>query len=107
FFSGRRRHTSSYGDWSPDVCSSDLAALGARHEGAGGEAQQQVAGPAEQPVEGERRMGLRMQEIEPGPQGEIHREKGGDLVEADRSEERSVGQGRRGCRMGEDVLCTQ
>src|SRR5437867_6409891 len=24
FFSGRRRHTSSYGDWSSDVCSSDL-----------------------------------------------------------------------------------
>ena len=61
-----------------------VAALGARHEGPGGEAQQQVAGPAEQPVEGERRMGLRMQEIERGPQGEIHREKGGDLVEADR-----------------------
>src|SRR5207248_8263040 len=25
FFSSRRRHTSSYGDWSSDVCSSDLA----------------------------------------------------------------------------------
>src|SRR5207248_8209043 len=24
FFSSRRRHTSSYGDWSSDVCSSDL-----------------------------------------------------------------------------------
>src|SRR5207248_8200363 len=24
-FSSRRRHTSSYGDWSSDVCSSDLA----------------------------------------------------------------------------------
>src|SRR5437867_8806201 len=24
FFSSRRRHTRSYGDWSPDVCSSDL-----------------------------------------------------------------------------------
>src|SRR5437867_2815494 len=24
FFSGRRRHTGSYGDWSSDVCSSDL-----------------------------------------------------------------------------------
>src|SRR6266516_464779 len=31
FFSSRRRHTRSYGDWSSDVCSSDLAwvALGA------------------------------------------------------------------------------
>src|SRR5207248_6068007 len=26
FFSSRRRHTSSYGDWSSDVCSSDLDA---------------------------------------------------------------------------------
>src|SRR5437867_6866311 len=25
FFSSRRRHTSSYGDWSSDVCSSDLS----------------------------------------------------------------------------------
>src|SRR5207248_4933320 len=27
FFSGRRRHTRSYGDWSSDVCSSDLTSL--------------------------------------------------------------------------------
>src|SRR5437867_6241169 len=27
FFSSRRRHTRSYGDWSSDVCSSDLSAL--------------------------------------------------------------------------------
>src|SRR5207248_7612164 len=27
FFSSRRRHTRSYGDWSSDVCSSDLAAV--------------------------------------------------------------------------------
>src|SRR5437867_5472936 len=26
FFSSRRRHTRSYGDWSSDVCSSDLTA---------------------------------------------------------------------------------
>src|SRR5207248_5958853 len=26
FFSSRRRHTRSYGDWSSDVCSSDLLA---------------------------------------------------------------------------------
>src|SRR6266516_7249101 len=26
FFSSRRRHTRSYGDWSSDVCSSDLRA---------------------------------------------------------------------------------
>src|SRR5207248_7015171 len=30
FFSSRRRHTRSYGDWSSDVCSSDLLALGWR-----------------------------------------------------------------------------
>src|SRR5207248_8529237 len=27
FFSSRRRHTRSYGDWSSDVCSSDLGDL--------------------------------------------------------------------------------
>src|SRR5437867_5378582 len=27
FFSSRRRHTRSYGDWSSDVCSSDLRQL--------------------------------------------------------------------------------
>src|SRR5207248_3049131 len=32
FFSSRRRHTNSYGDWSSDVCSSDLdRAAGYRH----------------------------------------------------------------------------
>src|SRR5207248_3968828 len=30
FFSSRRRHTRSYGDWSSDVCSSDLAIVGSR-----------------------------------------------------------------------------
>src|SRR5207248_4045914 len=29
FFSSRRRHTRSYGDWSSDVCSSDLTPLAA------------------------------------------------------------------------------
>src|SRR5205807_7252341 len=29
FFSSRRRHTRLQGDWSSDVCSSDLATLGA------------------------------------------------------------------------------
>src|SRR5207248_6313811 len=29
FFSSRRRHTRSYGDWSSDVCSSDLRSLAA------------------------------------------------------------------------------
>src|SRR5205807_3050009 len=33
FFSSRRRHTRLQGDWSSDVCSSDLGRLLARHEG--------------------------------------------------------------------------
>src|SRR5207248_6496616 len=32
FFSSRRRHTRSYGDWSSDVCSSDLSAPGFARE---------------------------------------------------------------------------
>src|SRR6266496_6653647 len=32
FFSSRRRHTRSLRDWSSDVCSSDLAAIGVPHE---------------------------------------------------------------------------
>src|SRR5438094_2577847 len=41
FFSSRRRHTRSYGDWSSDVCSSDLrrrrrAASQLHADGAGG-----------------------------------------------------------------------
>src|SRR5437867_12996902 len=31
FFSSRRRHTRSYGDWSSDVCSSDLKTCGLGH----------------------------------------------------------------------------
>src|SRR6266705_2834884 len=34
FFSSRRRHTGSYGDWSSDVCSSDLIELFVPHAGA-------------------------------------------------------------------------
>src|SRR5207248_4648849 len=33
FFSSRRRHTSSYGDWSSDVCSSDLSRRSAAQVG--------------------------------------------------------------------------
>src|SRR5437867_4957291 len=32
FFSSRRRHTRSYGDWSSDVCSSDLELVVRTHE---------------------------------------------------------------------------
>src|SRR5207248_5604032 len=34
FFSSRRRHTRSYGDWSSDVCSSDLGRRSARESAA-------------------------------------------------------------------------
>src|SRR5437867_12529741 len=34
FFSSRRRHTRSYGDWSSDVCSSDLNTAAGRRRGA-------------------------------------------------------------------------
>src|SRR6266566_7661322 len=37
FFSSRRRHTRLQGDWSSDVCSSDLAAVAKMLLGAGGE----------------------------------------------------------------------
>src|SRR5207248_3845626 len=33
FFSSRRRHTRSYGDWSSDVCSSDLQKIDSRITG--------------------------------------------------------------------------
>src|SRR6266705_5006412 len=44
FFSSRRRHTRSYGDWSSDVCSSDLG----RQSGAAGDGAQQR--PGDRPV---------------------------------------------------------
>src|SRR6266446_192428 len=34
FFSSRRRHTRLQGDWSSDVCSSDLSCRSARHQSA-------------------------------------------------------------------------
>src|SRR5207248_5342273 len=45
FFSSRRRHTRSYGDWSSDVCSSDLDAehLAARTRRARADADQQAS----------------------------------------------------------------
>src|SRR5256885_4048145 len=39
FFSSRRRHTRLQGDWSSDVCSSDLG-----HEDVGGDAEELLAG---------------------------------------------------------------
>src|SRR6266516_6527541 len=47
FFSSRRRHTRSYGDWSTDVCSSDLVAIGQHYLGVGADVDQHphAAGP--------------------------------------------------------------
>src|SRR5256885_13118623 len=45
FFSSRRRHTRLQGDWSSDVCSSDLERLG------GDGAETRVRGPEQPPVD--------------------------------------------------------
>src|SRR5437762_12078686 len=51
FFSSRRRHTRYIGDWSSDVCSSDLGTLPVRHGVAGalrvGAGELEVSRPAE------------------------------------------------------------
>src|SRR6266705_1734163 len=44
FFSSRRRHTGSYGDWSSDVCSSDLGGMVSFRVRAGEEAAVAVCG---------------------------------------------------------------
>src|SRR6266705_1974277 len=44
FFSSRRRHTRSYGDWSSDVCSSDLAGPRRRRARASGRVQARSRG---------------------------------------------------------------
>src|SRR5207248_9754144 len=44
FFSSRRRHTRSYGDWSSDVCSSDLPPGGVGVEPAGDVDRLELAG---------------------------------------------------------------
>src|SRR5437867_11971280 len=79
FFSSRRRHTSSYGDWSSDVCSSDLDLDGLLLNP--GE-----AGVQEEPVEV---LALKARVGEREPHG-VHRE-ADRRVAVDRSEERRVG----------------
>ena len=56
--------------------------LGTRDECAGSKAQQQVARPAEQPIEGEGRVRGRVQEIEHRPYHEVDRQQRRHLVEA-------------------------
>src|SRR6266705_4887924 len=43
FFSSRRRYPSSYGDWSSDVCSSDLARRGRMQDGGSGRGRRRSA----------------------------------------------------------------
>src|SRR5205807_4642975 len=86
FFSSRRRHTRLQGDWSSDVCSSDLARLAAHAIRAGSrefirEGQRAIEGHATHRVRGEPRR------VQPPS---------GIRVAAIRSEERRVGKECRG-----------
>src|SRR6266516_5636286 len=70
FFSSRRRHTSSYGDWSSDVCSSDLPlpeALGEVTEQAVADVRQ--AAGLEHPVERRGEVAAR-HALQPGDEAE-------------------------------------
>src|SRR5437867_13335803 len=51
FFSSRRRHTRSYGDWSSDVCSSDLLQPLERELGACGRRKEGIRGDGDRGVE--------------------------------------------------------
>src|SRR6266516_6502001 len=55
FFSSRRRHTRSYGDWSSDVCSSDLVVGDAD---VGGEGRDDRAVLLEREIDGAAGLGL-------------------------------------------------
>src|SRR5256885_5500477 len=79
FFSSRRRHTRLQGDWSSDVCSSDLADLrGQRRAGAAGEQQR-----------GDDRAELLQQPERRGRAERLLRSEA--LQQIERSEERRVG----------------
>src|SRR5690349_22102328 len=52
FFSSRRRHTRSLRDWSSDVCSSDLEALGQQRGQVGGDELGELRGIRERRVRG-------------------------------------------------------
>ncbi len=59
------------------------AAVGARHQRTGPEGQQQIARPAEQAVERERRVPVVVQPVEQRPHGEVQQQERGELIEAD------------------------
>src|SRR5437762_14362166 len=87
FFSSRRRHTRYIGDWSSDVCSSDLVRAG---ETRAGEDILNVAQAADAPVQKILALAIA---IEPARHGhglarrEVHRQ----TARSPRSEERRVG----------------
>src|SRR5690348_18492137 len=80
FFSSRRRHTRWTGDWSSDVCSSDLAQAGERAAVVVRGRRERVQDLAEPVRAGVRDAGA--------PRGEQHGDRG---AEEHRSEERRVG----------------
>src|SRR5207248_7408616 len=93
----RRRHTRSYGDWSSDVCSSDLwracspgLAVGADVV-AGEQARQEPQHEAVVEALRLRPAGVMEGEHALGHRGQVRAE--GDVVAAQRSEERRVGKG--------------
>src|SRR5437879_11747083 len=85
FFSSRRRHTRYIGDWSSDVCSSDLRQGGERGEEVGVAGDDERRGvPGDLPQAGQQAVG-----------GPVRRapvdQDGTDLRPVGRSEERRVG----------------
>src|SRR5437867_7965327 len=90
FFSSRRRHTRSYGDWSSDVCSSDLSRTG-RGPLTRPRARQPAAAPR---PEGDRRSSRAARVGTPNRTGRGEHPRYHPAV--DRSEERRVGKEWRG-----------
>src|SRR5256885_7835407 len=83
FFSSRRRHTRLQGDWSSDVCSSDLATTLPRHD-----LQRRLSMCREQPGEEIRRETLWEPTDQSQPGREVRRRR---RLDEFRSEERRVG----------------
>src|SRR5207248_5906063 len=85
FFSSRRRHTRSYGDWSSDVCSSDLPAAD-NQRGSGDDRRR--GGP---PSQGLRPLAAVVQDAQLQLGVAVQRPRAAILATGERSEERRVG----------------
>src|SRR5207248_6783365 len=87
FFSSRRRHTRSYGDWSSDVCSSDLFLEAGVVRGAAARSEGPVS--EVQPARLQRRGAVALPQAEQAApaRGAAPAEGGGDGQPARRSEE--------------------